>query len=687
MARISFPLGFKIIDNSGLSDTGQAIDERSVFASSTDRTNYTSNFLYRGLLSYTIGTPYHISGVSDNSGYYTRYYNGATYSWVGLNAHTVDDKDAYGTMDSATSSYTDPEDGSNIVDHVNYLYALTSALSSGRTWKAPVTAFSDLATTYPTPSAGWSALVTLENSIYTYDGSTWVKTNGSIPSLSSTISGIISYTWYNALYDFVTAYNDNSSSNKYLNKDSYRSIVLQNSGSTTGTLTSDSTGSFTISAINGITLSSPAPNLIVIDGSNAGGSAITLNEVPYGTGTGLTSSSTFKYNTSNYYLDINNGNGTVAINADTSGYGYFPIINSLNTILSTGFSFENTYSVVRSVLIGSDLINQQSYVSNSVLIGNSVGYGLSEDVLTNRFLLSTSTDSGATESNLLDGTFPATGSSSSYGSLKIRGSIYVKETDVIIDRVINGGYNDLTFTDNHAGTVTLNELKGATPVSNFLYWNSSSKYYQPYSSTQTFSSLSSEGSPYSGAPTSGYLNYNGSLVVGSTNTSFSNIGIEGYSYSSIGVSGTSYSSHGIVGSSISGFGVYGVSGSNYGVSGESTSNYGVYADSVSATLPALYAVNINSNIAIDTSGSIYENGYKLVATQTGNSGKVLSTNGTRTEWINISANQTLFDVPHYYRAVLDTNTIGDIRIYYNSTGRYTDQWNGSAWVNKETYLW
>jgi len=259
MATLSFPLGFKILDNAGAADTGKPVDERQVFATLSDRTNYTSNFLYRGLLNYTIGEPYHVSGVTSNSGFWTRYYNGATYSWQGLDADTVDDKHANGTMDSSSNATSDPTTGTNIVDHVNYIYTLYSGLSSGVFRReaiielltappgSPATGAryavngtgsgawaghdGDIATyngatwDFEDPADGWVVSNNDDGLLYVYNSlwaDFWRVTGSDAPYLSDTVSGIVSNTWYTNLLAF------NTNPSNYLNQNAFSSIGVQN---------------------------------------------------------------------------------------------------------------------------------------------------------------------------------------------------------------------------------------------------------------------------------------------------------------------------------------------------------------------------------------------------------------------------------------------------------------------------
>jgi hypothetical protein len=281
MAVISFPLGFKIVETLGTANTGVPIDERLVFSSSSVRTVYDPDFFYEGLFSYVVGLPYHGSGVTSDAGFY---YRNSANTWVGLNADTVDDKQANGTMDSSSAASSNPTTGTNIVNHINYLYTLSAASSSGRTWKSAVTTFADLATTYPTPSVGWAAVVNATNIIYIWNGSAWVATSSNSPSLSSSVDGIVSHTWYTTINDIIT------NTSNYQNQNTFSNISVKNNsvdalGSPVSSTTT--TDTFTINATGGLT-------------AIVSGKAITLNSTST---SGVTPTDfTFKFDTgSNYY--------------------------------------------------------------------------------------------------------------------------------------------------------------------------------------------------------------------------------------------------------------------------------------------------------------------------------------------------------------------------------------------------
>lgn len=241
MAKISTPVTYKVNANLGLPNTGETIDDRFSFSTAVERDAYEVNFLYRGLLTYTAAEPYHATGVTSNSGFYTRYYNGSTYSWQGLDADTIDDKHADGTMDSSsTSTAENPTTSSNIVEHVNYLYGLTAALQSGKTWKNPVVNVTttvpgspatdaryaingtgtgdwtghdgDIATwggavwTFDEPINGWAVFNETDEKIYIYtsDAPYWSIMSGELPLLSDVQDGIVSMGWYDTLEELVT---------------------------------------------------------------------------------------------------------------------------------------------------------------------------------------------------------------------------------------------------------------------------------------------------------------------------------------------------------------------------------------------------------------------------------------------------------------------------------------------------
>jgi len=268
MSTIAFPLGFKIVDNEGTANTGKPVDERLVFASDTIRTNYISNFFYEGLLSYTVGLPYHVSGVSSDAGFY---YRDSTDSWVGLNSDTIDDKHASGTMDSGSTGISDPSTGVNIVEHINYVYSLITALSTSRTWKDPVATFASLPSVGNT--TGDTRLVLANNKLYTWDGSAWIQTGGELPALSSTSDGYVSHTWYSTLYDLIT------NTTNYTNRNVFGNIVVQNNGSgvsgspITASTTQDT---FTLNLTGGLT-GSIAGNVITLN-STGGGGIVTIND-------------------------------------------------------------------------------------------------------------------------------------------------------------------------------------------------------------------------------------------------------------------------------------------------------------------------------------------------------------------------------------------------------------------------
>ena len=184
---------------------------------------------------------------------------------VGIDADRLTGKTASGTMDGSTSSYADPGTSDNIVAHIDYIYALITSIAGGRTWLDPVATFLALDATYPSASVGDSALVTDVNFIYTYNGSTWVKTSAEIPLLTNLIDGIISHTWYTDLEDFVTNTTD------YFNQNVFGIVSIYNNGILVDSYTAINTrDEFQLNGGTNITLSLDG-NQITID-SSAGSS-------------------------------------------------------------------------------------------------------------------------------------------------------------------------------------------------------------------------------------------------------------------------------------------------------------------------------------------------------------------------------------------------------------------------------
>ena len=71
--------------------------------------------------------------------------------------------------------------------------ARDAAIISGIDWKEAVATFADLATTHTSPVEGWTASVNDVDTVYRYDGSTWVVlANGTVPLATAVIDGKLS---------------------------------------------------------------------------------------------------------------------------------------------------------------------------------------------------------------------------------------------------------------------------------------------------------------------------------------------------------------------------------------------------------------------------------------------------------------------------------------------------------------
>jgi hypothetical protein len=403
MARLSYPLGFSIKDNTGIANSGVAIDERMVYATDSDKSNFPVNFLYRGQLSYVCDLPYHVSGTTSNSGLYIRYYNGSVYSWQGLDADTVDDKHANGTIDSASTSTVDPTTTPNITNHLNYLYTLVSAVSTSRSWLDSVPDFADLATTYPTPTAGQSSLVESENKIYTYNGTIWVPTSAGIAELSASQSGIVNKTWYSTLNDLITypsKYSNQNAVSRILIKDIsglYKAngyvyttnptdTVIFQEGSNIVINANDTSKTITISANPSTPVSPTGPeNAVQLKRSSSfyGDSYFTFDGVRIGLGS-PTSKNTIIGSNSATSLTTGSFNVLIGGNAGRDlTTGVYNVAMGLNALLNNNAGDFNT-SIGEATLLGNTVGNYNTALgalagsgkngNNNLYIGRLAGY-------------------------------------------------------------------------------------------------------------------------------------------------------------------------------------------------------------------------------------------------------------------------------------------------------------------------
>lgn len=366
---ISSPIGIKFLDSA-------PVDQKQLFSTATLRDAYEPTFLYEGLFTYVnkandsdTNTDYYhtLNGTwSDHTKgfYYISGISGNTVTWSGLMSDTVDGKHAYGTINSGSNSSTNPGTNNNITDHVNYIYTILSGLSSGRTWKEAVATYADLAINYPDAIAGWAATVQADNKIYIYNGTTWVATSTNTPSLSASVDGIVSHTWYNTLYDLIT------NTSTYLNQNAYSSVIFIDSSSVqkagspvTANTTSDS---ITFKEGTGISFS-VTDDVITINSTSIGNISGNDYEVFFRYDDQLSTISSFYVDT-NYSLHVNNGIYTKAYYLEYNGVlqSVMPIgIQSLPILDGTND---------RSIGIGYNTFDELSYGVDRIALGNNAGY-------------------------------------------------------------------------------------------------------------------------------------------------------------------------------------------------------------------------------------------------------------------------------------------------------------------------
>lgn len=265
--------------------------------------------------------------------------------------------------------------------------------------------------------------------------------------------------------------------------------------------------------------------------------------------------------------------------------------------------------------------------------------------------------------------------------------------------------------DSSTGEVLYRDVSssgGVTPTSNFMYWDSSTTSYIPYSTIQSSTDLSISSSSVVTNSTnniSKYLVINGGLVAGTTYSSNNYIGVAGYSNTNIGVRGqsstnygvygTSTTGYGVGGNSINGSGVYGytsgsgegvraASNSGYGLRAISTSNHGIYSTTTSgyginAVSTTGYGVGgtTTSGIAgyFAKSGSLTTNNtsdtFSIVRSLTGtsynNTGTLLKINDTSTSTTGTVSGK-LIDAQIGNTSYFYIDPRGGTSLYLNTTG-------------------
>ena len=352
------------------------LDNKVLFETKDIRDLYENAFLYEGLVSYTVKETvgdvdtefYHKTNGTDHTRgiYFISNKTTGSVTWTGLIADTVDGKHAYGIIDSANVTTTNPTTGTNITTHLNYLYTITAGLTSGRTWKSPVTNYADLATTYPSAVAGWSAAVTSEDKIYVYNGTIWVATTSTTPLLSATLDGIVNKDWYNGLYDFIT------NTSKYTNEYSYKTFEFRNNAGalvTNGTkAATTNTDTFIFKQGSNITFTVDASTKTVMINSSATDSLYTNALPTTATVGGIPSGSTFTDKTMTQMWDM------LLYPYQSPSFNSF-IITGQATLLEIGQSvpanptFTIGYNVLANVLDNSTSIIDVTN-SNTTLISN-----------------------------------------------------------------------------------------------------------------------------------------------------------------------------------------------------------------------------------------------------------------------------------------------------------------------------
>ena len=212
---------YLVIPNAYIAGGKYPLDQKCLFSTLEEYTAFPVGYLFDGWFGTILDQYYHDHTLyPEQEAGQIFFQRGGTK--VGLNACKVDGKDAYGTMNSASTGIADPATSSNIVSHINYLYTLIS-LQAARAWKDPVTEYlttppvspltnsrylvgasatgawvghdQSIATwngstwTFESPSNGWSVDITSTNKIYSYSSALgyWVYTGSNSSNLTASL--------------------------------------------------------------------------------------------------------------------------------------------------------------------------------------------------------------------------------------------------------------------------------------------------------------------------------------------------------------------------------------------------------------------------------------------------------------------------------------------------------------------
>lgn len=226
---------------------------------------------------------------------------------------------------------------------------------------------------------------------------------------------------------------------------------------------------------------------------------------------------------------------------------------------------------------------------------------------------------------------------------------------------------------------------GVTPVSDILYWNSSTSKYTPYSTQTSGCFDSSSTDPVNTTR----LNYDGNFHATRV------LGVAGGS--TYGVYGASSTSTGVYGISNSGIGTTGISSSGYGMFASSSSGMGIYASStqgiggylIQSGLPTANVINPVVNIIRQhTTGTSYNITGDIISitdnplTSGTISGKVLTATIGTTERVILNPRVTdsasalayLFDT----NSALSTSGASLIRVSNNGNTRFLVDYSGKV---------
>ena len=121
-----------------------------------------------------------------------------TYITYGTTSNTAYEGSAGKVLEENLDNHLTDTDAHGYATRLDNMYTKSevdnkfSSLETNTVWKPPVDTYSDIATTYPNPSDGWTVNVNDTDYTYRYDGTEWILISANaIPNATSDVNGLM----------------------------------------------------------------------------------------------------------------------------------------------------------------------------------------------------------------------------------------------------------------------------------------------------------------------------------------------------------------------------------------------------------------------------------------------------------------------------------------------------------------